>query len=214
MSLAQILPLALVMIAGPQIVTAAVLATSPRWAANSIAYLTGAATSITTVVTIAYLLARGATSAAGTWHRGAGGHGHVTDSVVLALLLVLIAGVYLRRKTSGPPKWISRLQTSGPTSALMLGMALLGIIPVDTVISIAVGLSVAHNADPWWQCLPFVALTLLFLAVPALAVLLLGKPARLALPHIRDWMSHHGWVINEIVLVFFTALTISSLASG
>ena len=214
MSLHQILPLAFVMIAGPQILTAAVLATSPRWAANSIAYLTGAAISITTVVTITYLLARGTASAAGIWHPGAGGHGHLTDSVVLALLLVLIAGVYLRRNTSGPPKWMSRLQTSGPKSAFVLGMALLGIIPVDTVISIAVGLDVAHHADPWRQCLPFVALTLLFLAVPALAVLLLGKRAALALPQIRDWMSRHGWVINEIVLVFFAALTISSLLSG
>lgn len=213
MSFAQILPLAFVMIAGPQIVTAAFLATSPRWAANSIAYLTGAAISITTVVTITYLLARGTTSAAGIWHPGAGGHGHLTDSVVLALLLVLIAGIYLRRTTSGPPKWMSRLQTSGPKSAFVLGVALLG-IPVDTVISIAVGLSVAHDAEPWRQCLPFVALTLLFLAVPALAVLVLGKRARLALPHIRDWMSHHGWVINEIILVFFAALIISSLLSG
>ena len=212
MSFAQILPLAFVMIAGPQILTAAVLATSPRWAANSIAYLTGAAVSITTVVTITYLLARGTASAAGIWHPGA--DGHLTGSLVLALLLVLIAGVYLRRNTSGPPKWMSRLQTSGPTSAFVLGMALLGIIPVDTVISIAVGLSAAHNTGPWRQCLPFVALTLLVLAVPALAVLLLGKRAGLALPHIRDWMSHHGWVVNEIILVFFAALTISSLLSG
>ena len=68
MSFAQILPLAFVMIAGPQIVSAFFLATSDNWAGNSLAYISGAAASITTVVTIAYFVARGTKSAAGGEH--------------------------------------------------------------------------------------------------------------------------------------------------
>ena len=51
--LLTVLPLAFVMIAGPQIISAVFLATSVGWARNSLAYIVGAAVSITLVVTIA-----------------------------------------------------------------------------------------------------------------------------------------------------------------
>jgi hypothetical protein len=57
-----------------------------------------------------------------------------------------------------------------------------------------------------------VALTLLLLAVPAIAVGPLGRRAKTVLPKIRDWMSENSWVVSEIVLVFFVAITINSLA--
>jgi CBS domain-containing protein len=53
MSFAEILPLAFVMIAGPQIISAFFFATSDNWAKNSLAYLAVGAASITTFVTIA-----------------------------------------------------------------------------------------------------------------------------------------------------------------
>jgi small neutral amino acid transporter SnatA (MarC family) len=54
----RILPLAFVMIAGPQILSAIFLATSQHW--HTAAYLAGAALSITLVVSLAYLLSPGA----------------------------------------------------------------------------------------------------------------------------------------------------------
>ena len=68
MTFAQILPLAFVMIAGPQIISAFFLATSKDWGKNSIAYITGAGLSVITVATLAYLVARGSKSAAGSDH--------------------------------------------------------------------------------------------------------------------------------------------------
>jgi Sap-like sulfolipid-1-addressing protein len=211
-SFVEILPLAFVMIAGPQIVSSFFFATSEKWAEDSLAYLAGAAISITTVVTIAYFVARGAKSSAGSQHSGT--VGRVIDWVVLALMLFLIVHVYLGRKTSQPPKWMSKLQTAQPKFAFLLGLALLGVFPTDIATSIAVGLHLARHGAPWWQCLPFVALTLLLLGVPALAVLVLGKRAAAILPKIRDWMNENAWVISEIVLVFFAGITINSLVSG
>ena len=211
MSFAQILPLAFVMIAGPQIISAFFLATSEGWAGNSLAYIGGAALSVTTVVTIAYFIGRGSKSAAGS-HSGT--VDRVIDSVVLALMLFLIARVYLTRHTSKPPKWMSKLQTATPKFAFLLGMALLGVFPTDIAGATAAGLHVARHGDPWWQVLPFVGLTMLFLAVPSLMVVALGKRASAVLPKIRDWMNQDAWVINEVVLVFFAAITINSLATG
>jgi hypothetical protein len=212
MGFAQILPLAFVMIAGPQIVSAFFLATSARWATTSLAYIAGAAVAITALVSIGYLAAKGTKSAAGSGHKGTADH--VIDWVVLALILFLIVRVYLTRHTAKPPKWMSRLRTAAPRFAFGLGFVLLGVFPTDIVSAITAGLHTARHDDPWWQCLPFVGLTLLFLAAPALAVVLLGKRAHAILPKIRDWMTRDAWVISEIVLVFFAALTVNSLVSG
>jgi hypothetical protein len=207
MSFLQILPLAFVMIAGPQIISSFFLATSSGWARTSLAYVAGAATSITTVVTAAYLVAAGAKSAAEDDHTT----NRVIDWIVLALLLILIARVYLTRRTSTPPKWMGKLQGAQPRFAFTLGLLLLGVFPTDILTSVTAGLHVARNGDAWWHCLPFVALTLLFLGAPALGVVLLGRRADVVLPKIRNWMTDQAWVVSEIVLVFFLAITINSL---
>lgn len=212
MSLAAILPLSFVMIAGPQIVSAFFLATSKDWAKNSLSYLAGAALSITAVVTLAYVAAKGAKVAAGA--RLGGTTGQVLDGIVLGLVLFLIGHVYLTRNTSEPPRWMGKLQGARPKFAFLLGLALLGVFPTDILSSITAGLHVAHHGDAWWQSLPFVALTLLLLALPAIGVLVLGTRANAVLPRIRDWMNRKAWIVSEIVLVFFAALTVNSLVSG
>jgi threonine/homoserine/homoserine lactone efflux protein len=208
MSFLQMLPLAFVMIAGPQIITSFFLATSERFAANSGAYVTGAALAVTAQVTIAYFVAKGATSAASkhTAHKD-------LDWVLLVLLLGAIVHVYLTRKQSETPKWMSKLQQEQPKYAFMLGLLILGLGPTDILTSLTVGVNVARHDDSWWQCLPFVALTLLFLGSPAIAVVLLGHRANTVLPQVRDWMSQNSWVVSEVVLAIFAALTINSLAS-
>ena len=66
MTWAQILPLAFVMIAGPQIITSFFLATSENWAESFVAFVGGAAIAITIVVTIAYVVGTNLKSAAGS----------------------------------------------------------------------------------------------------------------------------------------------------
>jgi hypothetical protein len=212
MTLAAILPLSFVMIAGPQIISAIFLSTSRGWARNSLSYLAGAAVSVTAVVSLAFVVAEGSTSAAGGETGGTAGT--VLDWIVLALLLFLVIRVYLTRNTSEPPKWMGRLQEASPRFAFLLGLALLGVFPTDILGSITAGLHVARHGDAWWQCLPFVAMTLLLLSVPAIGVVVLGRRAETVLPRIRDWMNEKSWVVSEIVLVFIAAVTVSSLLGG
>lgn len=212
MTLAAVLPLAFVMIAGPQIISSFFLATSSEPVKNSISYLAGAALSITTVVTVAYLIAEGSSG-----NRGGDSGGTaetVIDWIILALVLFLIAHTFLTRKTSQPPSWMGKLQEARPKFAFLLGLALLGVFPTDIASSIAVGLHIARHGEAWWQCLPFVALTLLLLGLPLLGVLVLGHRADVVLPRIRDWMNSHAWVVSEVVLVFFAVITVNSLAGG
>ena len=204
MNFLTLLPMAFVMIAGPQILSSIFLATSENWQRNSAAYIFGASLSITLIVTVAYLVGGG----------GSGG-GPSSDTVyVIVLVLLLAAAVhtYLKRKESEPPKWMGKLQTASPRFSFRLGFLLLGVFPTDILTSVAVGAYLAAHGDPWWHYLPFVALTLLFLALPSLLLLAFRERGQAFLPKARDWMNTNSWVVNEIVIGLFIAITISSLA--
>ena len=198
------LPMAFVMIAGPQILSAIFLATSEGWRRNSAAYVAGAATSITAVITAAYFLSSGA--------RDQGASNESVYVVILVLLVVAAIQTYRGREESEPPKWMGKLQSATPGFSFKLGLLLLGVFPTDILTSIAVGSYLSNQDEPWWHCLPFVGLTLLLLALPALTLLAFGRRAEAFLPKARDWMNNNSWVVSEIVIGLFIVLTIDSLA--
>jgi Sap, sulfolipid-1-addressing protein len=204
MNFAKVLPMSFVMIAGPQILSAIFLATSENWRRNSAAYICGAALSITAIVTIAYFVGSGISDA-----------GASDDALYIAVLVLLVAAAlrtFLHRKEAEPPKWMGRLQTANPKFSFRLGFLLLGVFPTDILTSWAVGTFLATHDDPWWHYLPFVGLTLFFLALPTILILVFGRRAQAFLPKARDWMNSNSWVVSEIVIVFFIAITIDSLA--
>jgi Sap, sulfolipid-1-addressing protein len=206
-----ILPMAFVMIAGPQIISAVFLATSVGWQRNAAAYVAGAALSITLFVTAAFFVTKAAKGGGGA--PASGGTGDTLDIVILALLVVLAVRVYLGRKEAEPPKWMGKLQTASPKFSFRLGFLLLGIFPTDIITSVTVGMKVAREGDPWLDCVPFILLTLFLLALPALLVLVLGKRAQVFLPKVRDWMNANSWIVSELVILLFIGITIDSIAS-
>jgi len=201
----KVLPLAFVMIAGPQIISAFFFATSPSWKRISGAYVLGAAISIPLVVGAAYLLTNGA----GEQNESSGAGLSTVDYVVLALLLFAIVRTYLKRTESEPPKWMGKLQAVTPKSAFVLGFLLLGLFPSDLVTSFSIGGFLSSHGDPFTHALPFIFLTLLLLGLPALLVAGMGERAQTFLPKVRDWMNTNSWIVSEVVLVFFVAIVLS-----
>ncbi len=202
MDILSVLPLAFVMIAGPQIISAVFFATSDSWGRASAAYAVGALLSIAAVVTAAYLLAKGAGNEEDSGLSG-------VDYAILALLLFAMVHNYAKRNQSEPPKWMGRLQSATPRFAFVLGFLLLGFFPSDLVTSITVGGHLASNGDPWTYAVPFILLTVLLLALPALGVAALGQRAQEVLPKVRDWMNSNSWIISEAVIVFFIVIILT-----
>jgi hypothetical protein len=200
-SFLSILPLAIVMVAGPQLLSAIFLAVSANWRRNSAAYLLGAALSISIVVSLAYVLSGGTTEE--------GGDDTTLEIVVVVLLLAAMLHVFLARKTSEPPKWMGKLQDATPRFAFRLGCLLLGVFPTDILTSVAIGATLAKEDEPLWKFSPFLMLTLLFLALPSLTLIAFGERGGRALPGVRDWMNTNAWVVNEIVLAFFVVLALT-----
>jgi hypothetical protein len=204
MNLAKVLPMAFVMIAGPQILSAIFLATTEDWRRNSIAYIAGAALSITATVTAAYFLSSGASD-----------QGASNDSIYVVILVLLVAAAiqtYRKREESEPPKWMGKLQAADAGFSFKLGFLLLGVFPTDILTSVAVGSYLANQDEPWSHALPFVALTLFLIGLPLLMLLAFGDRAQAFLPKARDWMNNNSWVVSEIVIGLFIVLTANSLA--
>jgi Sap-like sulfolipid-1-addressing protein len=201
----KILPLAFVMVAGPQIISAFFFATSDNWRKISAAYVMGAACSIPIVVAIAYLITKGAGAGDESSESGL----NTVDYVILALLAFAAIRTFLKRDESEPPKWMGKLQTMAPKGAFVLGFLLLGIFPSDLVTSFSVGAYLSGHGDAYVKAIPFIVLTLLLLATPSLMVVFMGRRAQALLPRIRNWMNQNSWIVSEVVIVFFIVIILS-----
>ncbi|RIV36424.1 GAP family protein [Micromonospora radicis] len=205
MNFLTLLPLAVVMVAGTQLVAAVFFASSDRPRAASLGYLAGAALVVCGGTTLSWAVIRlfKLNFSSGGGHRTVE---RAIDWFVLALLVVLAIVVYLRRH-AGAPGWMARLQHAGPGYALRVGLLLFLAMPSDDLTMLTVGATAARHDLPWWHLLPFVLLTLALLALPLLALLLLGHRAAVVLPRIRNWANTHAWLVSEAVIALFLVLT-------
>lgn len=134
-----------------------------------------------------------------------------SGAIHVAIAVLLIAAMvytYTTRQRASTPSWMSRLEGATPAMSFVLGFLLLGVVPTDVFTSFSVGSYVAAEGDGWIHILPFVLLTLAFLAAPALAVAAFGARARVWLPRARDWMNSHSWIVSEVVLGLFVLLSL------
>jgi threonine/homoserine/homoserine lactone efflux protein len=204
MNILAVLPMAFVMVAGPQILSSFFLALREDWRRTSWAYVLGAAISISIVVTLGFLLSSGASSS--------GASDDTIYYIILALLLFGMVNAFRTRETAEPPKWMGRLEAATPRRVFVLGFLLLGFFPSDLITSLSVGSFLNTSGDPLWHALGFLVLTLLLLGSPALTVAIMGERADRVLPKVRDWMTDNAWIVNELVLLLFVAIVISNIA--
>jgi threonine/homoserine/homoserine lactone efflux protein len=196
-----VLPMAVVMSAGPQIVTATFLATSQNPRRNSLAFLASVGAATTIGVTIFFLAGSGL---AGEQDEGKSW----LDWLIVALLVFLVLWVFLKRNETEPPKWMGKLERADARFAAKIGFLLYLAMPTDLISMASVGAYLARHGEPWWHCLGFIILTVLVAGLPLMALLLMGQRAERTLPQIRQWMNDNSWIVNEAVLLFFLAMSL------
>lgn len=69
----------------------------------------------------------------------------------------------------------------------------------------------AGNSLLWTNSIGFIFLTVSFLALPLVALLALDERVQTLLSKVRDWMNTNSWVVNEVVLLVFSTLTLNNL---
>jgi hypothetical protein len=206
MSLA-VIPLAITMNAGPQIMSAIIFVTANKPLKLSAYFLTGVVIAVTAGLTITYTLASvlGNSISLGD-SSDSGSLGNIIQYVLVGLLVLLSIKSYVGRETSEPPRWLGALQNAKPRTAFTTGLLLLSVFPSDFVILVTVGINLAQQNASLLGAVPFVAATILIAALPVLSYLLFRHRAKRAMPKVRDWMNTNSWLVNIIVYVVFIVL--------
>ena len=206
MSLA-VIPLAITMNAGPQIMSAIIFVTAPKALKLSAYFLAGVVIAVTLGLTITYTLASvlGNTISLGD-PSDSGSLGNIIQYVLVGLLVLLSIKSYVGRETSEPPRWLGALQNAKPRTAFTTGLLLLSVFPSDLVILVTVGVNLAQNNASLVGALPFMVATILIAALPVLSYLLFRHRAKQLMPKVRDWMNTNSWLVNIIVYVVFILL--------
>jgi hypothetical protein len=194
----QILPLALIMVMGPQILTSIFLVTSREPVKNSIAMLIG----VVAAACISLAIWFGIVKAIGIDPKEGGGP-TTADWIVAGLLALAAIHTFMGRGTASVPKWMTALQEAEPKRAFTLAFLLILLMPTDIVAVISTANWLHDNDQNLLHGWPLVAATTLLMALPFLAYLLLGHRARNAMPGIRDWLTTNAWLVNIIVIVYF-----------
>jgi Sap-like sulfolipid-1-addressing protein len=203
----SVIPLAITMNAGPQIMSAIIFVTAPKALRLSAYFMAGVVIAVSVGVTITFTLASvlGGSISLGD-PSDSGSIGNILQYVLVGLLVILSIRSYLTRATSEPPRWLGTMQNAKPRTAFLAGLLLLSVFPSDFVVLITVGVNLAQSNSSLLAALPFVATTILIAALPMLSYLLLRRRAEVLMPKVRDWMNTNSWLVNIIVYVVFILL--------
>jgi hypothetical protein len=209
MSLA-VIPLAITMNAGPQIMSAIIFVTAPKALKLSAYFLAGVVIAVTVGVTVTYTLANVLGNSVSLGDSSSSGSlGNIIQYLFVGLLIFLSIKSYVNRETSEPPRWLGAMQNANPRTAFTTGLLLLSVFPSDLVILMTVGINLAQNNASLLGAVPFVVATILISALPVLSYLLFHRRAVRAMPKVRDWMNTHSWLVNIIVYIIFILLILS-----
>ncbi len=191
MSLA-VIPLAITMNAGPQIMSALIFVTANKPLKLSAYFLGGVVIAVSAGVTITYTVASVL--------------GNIIQYVLVGLLVLLSIKSYVGRESSEPPRWLGAMQNAKPRTAVLAGLLLLSVFPSDFVVLMTVGINLAQNNSSLLAAVPFMTATIFIAALPVLSYLLFRRRAERLMPKVRDWMNTHSWLVNIIVYIIFIAL--------
>jgi hypothetical protein len=209
MSLA-VIPLAITMNAGPQIMSALIFVTANKPLKLSAYFLGGVVIAVTVGLTVTYTLASvlgNSVSLGDTSNSGS--LGNIIQYLLVGLLIFLSIKSYVGRETSEPPRWLGAMQNAKPKTAFMAGLLLLSVFPSDFVVLVTVGVNLAQNDSSLLAAVPFMAATILIAALPVLSYLLFHRRAVRVMPKVRDWMNANSWLVNIIVYVIFILLILA-----
>jgi hypothetical protein len=202
-----ILPLAITMMAGPQIMSAIIFVTASKPVKVSASFIAGVAIATTVGVTIALAavsLLGNSVSLGDSSENGS--TGHIIQYLLVGALVALAVKNYLGRETAEPPRWLGALQSADSKKALMTGLLVILLMPSDIIIMLTVAVNLVQSGAGFLAALPFIGATILVAALPLLLFLLFHRRAQQFMPKVRDWMNSNSWLVNIIVCGVFIVL--------
>ena len=204
-----ILPLAITMMAGPQIMSAIIFVTASKPVKVSASFIAGVAiaTTVGVAIALAAVVLFGNSLSLGNSSDN-GSTGHIIQYLLLGALVALAVKNYLGRETVEPPRWLGTLMSADSKRALKAGLLVILLMPSDVIIMLTVGVNLVQSKSGLIAALPFIGVTILVAALPLLLFLLFHRRAQGFMPKVRDWMNSNSWLVNIIVCGVFIALIV------
>ncbi|HEX2232256.1 MAG TPA: GAP family protein [Thermoleophilaceae bacterium] len=205
-----ILPLAITMMAGPQILSDLLLVTGRRPIAAAGAFVVAVGAGCALMVFI--------------WMQVAGAVGDAVDLtrqseptttakviqlVLVGLLIAAAVKAYLGRETAEPPKWLGKVQDAGPLTAFGIGLLLITVFPSDLLVTMTVGVNLESRGEEFADALPFIGATTAIAALPLALYVIFRRWAEKTMPKVRDWMNTNSWAVNVLVYALFVVLILA-----
>ena len=204
----EVLPLAITMMVGPQIMSAILFLTTEKPMQTSLAFLTGVALATTAGVGIVLGLHSIFDISLGS-SDDASSSGNVVQYALVGLLILGALKNWRGRETIEPPKWLGTLMSADWKQALKIGLLVILLMPSDIIIMLTVGTNVAQSGGSLVDALPFIGATALIAALPLLGYVVFHRRAADAMPKVRHWMNEKSWLVNIIACVIFIVLILS-----
>jgi hypothetical protein len=204
----QILPLAVTMMAGPQIMSDIIFITSGRPVPINGAFVLAVAIAATAGTAVATGLVSLLGLDLGN-SSDSGSTGSIIQVALVALLVLAAIKNVVRRETIESPKWLGALQEADEKKAFMTGLLVILAMPSDLIIMLTVGTNLQQTNSSFAAALPFIGATVLVAALPLLGYLLFRRRAQTAMPKVRDWMNNNAWAVNVIVCGIFILLILA-----
>lgn len=203
-----VLPLAITMMAGPQIISAITFITAPSPIKLSLAYISGVGIALVvgalfTTLIFEYVITPSA-------NQGTDGDKGLqpVQFLLVGLLIFLTIRSYFQRDEMQQPKWLKTLVSMSPAKAFRLGLLLILFFPSDVLILLTVGATLAQANQNVSAAFPFMLLTIFIAALPLLSYLAFQKKMVKVMPEVRKWTETNSWLINIGVYVIFIFLIV------
>lgn len=199
-----ILPLALTVMLGPQILVGMLLITRKDPIKSSLVYILAILSTLILTTYLYYLLA----NFTGLHKVTIGGRPMIKYFLITLFIFLIIRSIINRKKITEPPKWMQGILTSSLGKIFVIGLSLIAFMPTDIVVAFTVGNLLNSESSSFMDALPFFGAVLLISLLPLTIYFSLGRSGPKYLEKVNIWLNTHGYIINVIVLSFFIFMLI------
>jgi hypothetical protein len=204
----QVIPMAIIMMLGPQILSAMFILTGKNRVRASLAYIISifCAASLGTLA-LMFLI--------DIFNLGAPSDSDPSTLVTVikyAVVALLAFGIYKNyrdRDKKITPKWMKVIMAGKAKDNFKLGFFLVYVAPTDLTVMFSVAFYLKINNNDFLDALPFLLTTAFIAALPLLISLIFRKKSEIFLPKANAWLTENSWMVQVFVLALFIYLILS-----
>jgi len=201
----SIIPLAITVMLGPQILVAMLLIARKGPVKSSLAYIISVSATIVLTTLLYYYII----TVTGMHKATASGKPIFKYILAAILFLLIIRTFFNRKKMTKTPRWITGIATASIGKIMVIGFLLIAIMPGDIACAFSVAGFIKSNHSNFLIALPFFAVVASIASLPLAVYLIAGKKGQPYIDKADNWLNTHGYLLNIIVLSVFIVMLLS-----